>query len=231
MMKKLFLVFMAGLLTFSLAACGQTDSQEKESTAEESTTDAEENTTQSSTQTEVPEEQQSETSEEPQTETPDSADSLVVYFSWSGNTRAVAESIQTQTGAEIFEIVPEESYTDDYNELLDLAQEEQRNDARPVISGSIEGIENYETIYLGFPNWWGDMPMIVYSFLDDYDLSGKTIAPFCTSGGSGFSDSINTIKSMEPNATVLEDGLHIEDSGAENPDAAVTEWLGQLGIN
>lgn len=215
MMKKLFLVFMAGLLTFSLAACGQTDSQEKESTAKESIPDSEEETTQSNTQT----------------ETPDSADSLVVYFSWSGNTRAVAESIQTQTGSEVFEIVPSESYTDDYNELLDIAQEEQQNDARPAISGSLEGIENYETIYLGFPNWWGDMPMIIYSFLDEYDLSGKTIAPFCTSGGSGFSDSIDTIKNMEPNATVLEDGLHIGDSGADNPDAEVTEWLEQLEMN
>lgn len=223
MMKKLCLVFMAGLLTFSLAACGQTDSQEKETTAEESTPDSEEETTQSSTQTEVPEEQQ--------TEIPDSADSLVVYFSWSGNTRAVAESIQTQTGSDVFEIVPSESYTDDYNELLDLAQEEQQNDARPAISGSLEGIENYETIYLGFPNWWGDMPMIIYSFLDEYDLSGKTIAPFCTSGGSGFSDSIDTIKNMEPNAAVLEDGLHIGDSGADTPDAAVAEWLEQLEMN
>ncbi len=75
------------------------------------------------------------------------------------------------------------------------------------------------------------MPMIIYSFLDDYDLSGKTVAPFCTSGGSGFSGSIDTIKSMEPEADVLDDGLHIGDSDAGNPDEAVAEWISQIGMN
>ncbi len=152
---------------------------------------------------------------------------LIVYFSHSGNTESVAEEIQNQTGADIFEIIPETPYTDDYNTLLDVAQDEKRNDTRPSISGTIENIENYDIIYLGYPNWWADMPMILYTFLDTYDLSGKTIAPFVTSGGSGFSNTINTIKSMEPNAEVAE-GLAIRDSAAGDPGDAVAEWLSKL---
>ena len=140
----------------------------------------------------------------------------------------VANEIQTQTGADVFEIVPEEPYTDDYDALLDIAQEEQQNDARPAIAGNIENIENYEVIYLGFPNWWGDMPMILYSFLDDYDLSGKTIAPFVTSGGSGFSGTISVIENMEPGATVLE-GLSLGSSEAADSGNAVAQWLSSIG--
>lgn len=150
---------------------------------------------------------------------------LVVYFSHSGNTESVAKEIQTQTGADIFEIVPATPYTTDYNTLLDVAQNEQKDNARPGISGSIEDIAQYDVIYLGYPNWWADMPMVVYTFLDSYDLSGKTIAPFVTSGGSGFSNTIDTIQSMEPNATLTE-GLAIRDSeiDANMPDE-VSAWL------
>ena len=157
------------------------------------------------------------------------AKALVVYFSWSGNTKAVAEAIQSQTGSELFEIVPQTPYSDDYNTLLDDAQEEQSTDARPAISGTIENLEQYDVIFVGYPNWWGDMPMILYTFFDSYDLSGKTIAPFCTSGGSGLSGTVNTIKALEPNATVT-DGLHIGSSAASNPDGAVSSWLSEIGL-
>lgn len=154
---------------------------------------------------------------------------LVVYFSWSGNTENVANSIAAQTGADMFRIVPAEPYVDDYNTLLDIASEEKQNGARPEIADSMEDLGQYDVIYVGFPNWWGDMPMILYSFFDSYDLSGKTIAPFCTSGGSGLSDTVNSIKSLEPEAEVLE-GLHIRDSASSDPDSAVGEWLGRLGL-
>ena len=155
--------------------------------------------------------------------------SLVVYFSWSGNVRAVAEEIQNQTGAKVFEITPKTQYTNDYNALLDIARTEQRNKARPAFVGSIENFDEYSVVYLGFPNWWADMPMIVYTFLDEYDLSGKTIAPFCTSGGSGFSNTIEAIKSAELDATVL-DGLHVSDRGVSSSDSAVSNWLGKLNL-
>lgn len=152
---------------------------------------------------------------------------LVVYFSHSGNTKSVAMEIQKQTGADIFEIVPKTPYTTDYDELLDVAQNEKRNSARPAISGTVEKLEKYDVIYLGFPNWWADMPMVLYTFLDTYDLSGKTIAPFVTSGGSGFSNTISTIKSMETDADVA-DGLAIRDSASDNPADAVAKWLEKL---
>ena len=154
---------------------------------------------------------------------------LVVYFSWSGNTENVANSIAAQTGADMFRIVPAEPYVDDYNTLLDIASEEKQNGARPEIADRIEDLGQYDVIYAGFPNWWGDMPMILYSFFDSYDFSGKTIAPFCTSGGSGLSDTVNSIKALEPEAEVLE-GLHIRDSASSDPDSAVGEWLERLGL-
>jgi len=90
--------------------------------------------------------------------------SLVVYFSWSGNTENVAKSIQSQTDSDIFEIVPATPYSDDYDAVVDLAQAEQSEDARPAIADSIENIADYDVIYVGYPNWWGDMPMILYTF-------------------------------------------------------------------
>lgn len=155
---------------------------------------------------------------------------LVVYFSWSGNTAKVASEIQNETGADSFEIVPKQPYTEDYNTLLDIAKEEKDNKAHPEISGKIENIEDYDVIFLGFPNWWGDMPMIIYSFLDQYDLSGKTIAPFCTSGGSGFSNALSEIKILEPNANVVE-GLHIEGSRAADSKDSISKWLQKINVN
>ena len=171
-----------------------------------------------------------EPADEPQA--PDEGESggkaLVVYFSWSGNTESVALEIAGQTGADVFELVPLEPYTDDYNTLLDVAQQEQRGQARPEISGSIGDIAQYDVVYVGFPIWWGDMPMILYTFFDTYDLSGKTVAPFCTSGGSGFSNTIRAMESLEPDARMLE-GLHIGSSGAAAPADRVAGWLGQTG--
>lgn len=155
-------------------------------------------------------------------------DALIAYFSWSGNTEDVAQEIQDQTGADLFEIVPAEPYTEDYDELLDIAQEEQSSDARPAIADTVD-LSGYDTVYLGFPNWWGDMPMIIYTFLDEYDLSGKTIAPFNTSGGSGFSGALDTIAEMEPDAAVTE-GLSLRSGEAEDCADAVGEWLDSIGL-
>ena len=153
---------------------------------------------------------------------------LIAYFSWSGNTEAVAQEIQAQTGADLFEIVPAEPYTDDYDELLDIAQEEQSSDARPAIAETVD-LSSYDTVYLGFPNWWGDMPMILYTFLDEYDLSGKTVAPFNTSGGSGFSGSLDTIAQMEPEAEITE-GISLGSEEAEDCADEVAEWLANMGM-
>ena len=217
-MKKLVSIFMVFALLLFLAACSNTTPN-----VESSSTPSQPNTPDS-----IPTEE-SNTSDDSSTPIESDSKSLIVYFSWSGNTENVAKSIQTQTAADIFEILPTTPYSDDYDTVVDLAQEEQRNDARPAISGNIENIEQYDIIYVGFPNWWGDMPMILYTFFDTYDLSGKTIALFCTSGGSGLSGTVDEVKSLEPNANVTE-GLHIGSTASSNPDDAVYEWLSNIGL-
>lgn len=154
--------------------------------------------------------------------------SLVVYFSWSGNTEKVAKSIQRQAGSDLFEIVSKTPYSTDYNTVVSDAKAEQQRGARPEIDGSIANLADYDTVYVGFPNWWGDMPMILYTFFDTYDLSGKTVALFCTSGGSGLSDTVNEVKKLEPNATVTK-GLHIGSGASSKPDSAVQSWLEEIG--
>ncbi len=154
---------------------------------------------------------------------------LVVYFSHTGNTETVANFIHETVGGDIIKLETEKQYTNNYNDLLDIAQEEQRENARPALSTQIDNIDGYDTIFLGFPIWWGDMPMAIYTFLDAYDLSGKTIAPFVTSGGSGLSGTPSDIEDEEPNATVTE-GLSIRDDNVENSQSAVNEWLAEIGF-
>ena len=154
---------------------------------------------------------------------------LVVYFSHTGNTETVANFIHEAVGRDIIKLETEEPYTDNYNELLDIAQEEQRENARPLLSTQIDIIEDYDTIFLGYPIWWGDMPMALYTFLDEYDLSGKTIAPFVTSGGSGLSGTPSDIEDEEPNATVTE-GLSIRDDNVASSQSEVNEWLSEIGF-
>lgn len=154
--------------------------------------------------------------------------SLVIYFSWSGNTEKVAKEIQKQTNSDLFKIEAARPYSDDYDTVVDLAKQEQNEKARPRIANQIQNIDDYDTLYIGYPNWWGDMPMIMYTFFETYDLSNKTIAPFCTSGGSGLSNTVNEIKGLEPDATVSE-GLHIRDSSASNPENDVSTWLDKIG--
>ena len=212
-------------LLFSLAACSSNTNSDDSSSPKSQSSDPSSSAT----------EESDDSSTSPVSATPESepteagSKSLVVYFSWSGNTENVAKSIQNQTDSDIFKIVPATPYSDDYNTVVDLAKVEQRENARPAIADSIENIADYDVIYVGFPNWWGDMPMILYTFFDSYELSGKTIAPFCTSGGSGLSNTVNEMKELEPNATVT-DGLHIGSSSASNPDNAVSEWLSEIGL-
>lgn len=153
---------------------------------------------------------------------------LILYFSMTGNTEAVANFIHDEVGGDIVKLETQETYPDDYNDLLDVAQEEQSENARPELSTTIDNLDEYDTIFLGYPIWWGDMPMAIYSFLDNYDLSGKTIAPFVTSGGSGLSGTPSNIKNEEPNANVVE-GLSIYDSDARSSRNEVVDWLNGLG--
>ena len=147
----------------------------------------------------------------------------------TGNTGVVADMIAQATGADLFSIRTVEQYPDTYDATLDQGQQEQSDGARPELATHLENLDSYDTIFLGFPNWWGDMPMAVYTFLDEVDLSGKTVIPFVTSGGSGFSNTISTIQEMEPQATVQE-GLSIGASSATGAQQQVESWLSELGL-
>lgn len=146
----------------------------------------------------------------------------------TGNTGVVAAMIADATGADMFSIEIVEKYPDTYDATIDQGQEERNADARPELAAHVENLDSYDVVFLGYPNWWGDMPMAVYCFLDEVDLSGKTVVPFVTSGGSGFSDTISTIESMESGATVQE-GLSVGASSATTAQDQVTEWLSGLG--
>ena len=217
-MKKIYSLIIAFNLLLTFTACSNNTNDESSSSAQQ----------QSGTPDSISADK-SDNQNDSSTPAVTGSKSLVIYFSWSGNTENVAKSIQSQTDSDIFEIVPATPYSDDYDTVVDLAQEEQRSKARPAISGTIKNIADYDVIYVGFPNWWGDMPMILYTFFDTYDLSSKTIALFCTSGGSGLSGTVNEVKSLEPNATVTE-GLHIGSGSSSNPDKAVSEWLNDIGL-
>lgn len=147
----------------------------------------------------------------------------------TGNTGVVADMIAQATGADLFSIRTVEQYPDTYDATIDQGQQERSDGARPELATHLENLDSYDTIFLGFPNWWGDMPMAVYTFLDEVDLSGKTVIPFVTSGGSGFSNTISTIQQMEPQATVQE-GLSISGSSATGAQQQVESWLSELGL-
>ena len=197
------------------------------------------NTTDSSTSAEKAATQTNETKAD-SNKTISGSKALVVYFSRTGeqyevgviekgNTAIVADMIAEQTGADSFEILPkEDNYPTTYKELTDVAKEEQNNNARPKIKDSISNFDQYDTVYLGYPIWWGDLPMICYTFLESYDFSGKTIVPFCTHAGSGDAGTQSKIQSAAPNATVKE-VLAITGTDAQNEcdsvKSKVTEWL------
>ena len=159
----------------------------------------------------------------------DELSTLVVYFSNSGNTEILANFIHNYVGGDIVALEPTDAYPEDYNDLLDVAQVEQQSDARPEFNDLNIDIDDYDTIFIGYPNWWGDMPMIIYTFFDTYDLSGKTIAPFNTSGGSGLSRTVGTIRELEPDATVTE-GFTVLGDDVDHAMSDVEEWIDSLNL-
>lgn len=149
---------------------------------------------------------------------------LIAYFSWGGNTRGIAEEIQKQTGADLFEITLVNPYSTDYNTVLDEAQRDQNEQARPELASHVENMKEYDIVILGYPNWWASIPMPIASFLDEYDLSGKTIIPFCSHGGGRFGQSLTAIAKLAPDSEMGE-GLSVHYSGGSSLPDDVAEWL------
>jgi flavodoxin len=162
---------------------------------------------------------------------------LVAYFSWSGNAKALAGQIARETGGDLFEIKTVKAYPEAYNECTAVAKEEQNRNARPALSGGAANIAQYSAVFLCYPNWWGTLPMAVFTFLETYDFSGKTIYPLVTHGGSRFGRSLDDIKKLCPRA-VLGEGLSVsafdtnpkDGTRASTPNKDVTAWVRKLGM-
>ena len=146
-----------------------------------------------------------------------------------GNTQYIATLIQRATGGDLFLIETEERYPADYDATDRQGAKESKENSRPKLASHIENVDEYDTVYLGFPNWYYGMPMAVYSFLEEYDFSGKTMIPFVTSGGSGFSDAISEIQSIQSDATVLPEGYKVTHSKVSDVTFEdVEEWINGL---
>lgn len=160
-----------------------------------------------------------------------SASVTVVDGKRRGNNDIVADMLKEQTGADVFSILTKEQYSPDYDGgFVQQALEDGKNQLRPELASEITNLDQYDTVILLFPTWWYDMPMAVYTFLDQYDFSGKTIAPVATSGGSGLVDTVAAIKKAEPQATVTE-GLAIAQESVVDAAPDISSWLAKTGIN
>ena len=229
-MKRIIAMLTVLALIFAFAGCSsgtKNESTETATAANTETTSANESTAEDKTSNSTPS---------------TTKNSVVVYFSRTGeqyevgviekgNTAIVADAIVEQTGSDSFEILPKsDNYPVTYKELTDVAKEEQNQNARPEIKDTVQNFEQYDTIYLGYPIWWGDLPMICYTFLESYDFSGKTIIPFCTHAGSGSAGTQSKIQSAVPKATVKEVLAIAGTDTQNNPDSvktAVSKWLNQ----
>lgn len=149
---------------------------------------------------------------------------LIAFFTWSGNTQGIAYEIQKQTGAEIFEIIPETPYSENYNTVLREAQRDQRRQARPKLKNHVADFAKYNVIMLDYPNWWASIPMPIASFLEEYDFSGKTIMPFCSHGGGRFGQTLTAIAKLAPKANIVE-GLSVHYSGGGKLKEDIAKWL------
>lgn len=141
-----------------------------------------------------------------------------------GNTEAAASIIKELTGADTFQIVPQKAYSKEYNACTAEAHADQQRNARPALKNLLDSLDGYDTIYLGYPNYWGTMPMAVFTFLEHYDFTGKTIRPFCTHEGSGLGSSINDIKRLCPTAMV-DKGIAIRGSTVNHSIKEIQQWL------
>lgn len=240
-MKKIITIFLAILMILSLAACGgktqlsNTDSSDIGSNAVTEGQELEE-TNQPVVPYEITDKDESadelmNESAEIDHEDTEEVKVLVAYFSATNTTKGIAEKLAVELGAELHEIVPENPYTDvdlnyhDNNSRTTIEMSDP--DARPAISSFVENMEQYEVIFLGYPIWWGEAPRIMNTFVESYDFSGKTIIPFCTSGGSGMGNSAANLHSAANDAKWL-DGRRF--SGSISGDELV-EWVNGLGLD
>ncbi len=224
-LKKIISFIMTGTLLFALTACGGNPqpSNTAQNTEEGSSAPEQEERT----------EIQDSSIEEPEdavtSEAAEQNNILVAYFSQTGNTETIASQIAEYTGGELFHVETVTVYPDEYNDLIEVAKQEQDNDERPQLAAALENMDGYQTIFIGFPNWWGTMPMAMFTFLESYDFAGKTVIPFCTHEGSALGRSERDIAELVPEAELLE-GMAIRGSNVDRAEDDVVSWLEGLGF-
>ena len=169
----------------------------------------------------------------------ETAKSIVIYFSRTGenysvgvikegNTAKVAKVVAAMTGSDIFEVKEADKYPVNYNECIARAKKEVQTKARPAFLGTAPDLSKYDTIYLGYPNWWGDVPMVVYTLLEKAKVDSKTILPFCTHEGSGLGSCVKDVKKAYPKANVLQ-GFSMYGHDVRTGKERVEKWLKKLG--
>ena len=154
---------------------------------------------------------------------------LIAFFSWSGNTRGIAELLQQKKGGDLFVIEPVAPYPKDYDACLEQAKREQQQGVRPELRTQVADMARYTTIFVGHPNWWGTFPAPVAGFLSQYDFSGKTIAPFVSHGGGGQGRSAGDMRALCPSARVTE-ALAVRGRGGASLSADMDAWLARIGL-
>ncbi len=243
MKKRLVLLLMAILI---LTGCGNTavpaGSEETTNPAQTNVNKKESANTAGKTESQ---EEDLIFSETEQKESGTVSDTLVIYFSRTGeqytvgvidkgNTAIVAEMIADKTGADLFEVLPaDDHYPMTYKELTDVAKQEQNENARPAFAGELPDMSHYDTVFIGAPVWWGDWPMIMYTVFENSDFSGKTLIPFSTHEGSGLSGFDKKLKKSCPGASI-EKGLAVRGNDTQNDQETVmhtvNSWLSELGF-
>jgi flavodoxin len=195
------------LIVFAIALNGTVQAQSKEKTQTQTQTQSQSQTKKSDNKSKI----------------------LIVYFSWGGNTRLMAKQIQQQTGGDLFEITTVKPYPKNYDECVTLAKKEQQEKIRPSLSSELKNLADYDMIFIGYPNWWGTMPMALFTFLEKYDLSSKTVIPFCTHGGGRWQRSLDDLKKLCPRSKISE-GLTISGDMVRRSTNDITKWLQKIGI-
>ena len=250
MMRRWMAAALAALMVLSLAACAGNQQEEQSASAEA--------TEQSQSASVQEEEEPASTEQQPEepassTEQPSNAQEsgvLVAYFSWAdnavidgevdavaspsvtapGNVQQLAQWVSERTGGDLFSIQVTEPYSSDWDACLERANQERAEDARPELTASVEQLERYDTVFLGYPNWWYGVPMALLSFLEENDLSDKQVYLFCSHGTGGLASSVEQIEEALPDSTALSENIfdvYEEDAASSQQD--ILAWLEELG--
>ncbi len=229
-MKRTLSLFLTLVLMLTLVACGSTAGQGGTASDAVPEGNAPTSTTPETSPADQPEDTTPTEEQAPEGTDDGGKKILIAYFSATNNTEGIANHLHDILDADLYEIVPEQPYTSEdlnYNDRSSRSSKEMDDpDARPAISGSIESMEQYDVIFLGYPIWWGEAPRIVNTFLESYDLSGKTIVPFCTSASSPMGSSATILQELTEDVTWLE-GQRFS-GGASVSD--VQSWMDSLSL-